>query len=187
MAPDGSQPLALGAQGTTSHRLAATVAGDGQINTAAFKQYSSSGGSTSDAECKYVLVPDVTPEAFEGFLKEVKAVVGDANVYVNLGGAAEQDGHSDYLHLPHFEDFFKVDEPEKYMASAHIQPASVEEVSQVVKIANKYKQPLHTVSMGRNVSSSKHAFFGWACLTLHACSSATAAPRYACVARRSWT
>lgn len=156
MAPDGGNGIVLSGDGTTSSRLAATVAGQDSQQSPyrkGFKAYSQPLSHQADSNSKpnYVLVEDVTPEQFECFVAEAKKIVGDENFYVNLTGKAEPDDHSDYLSLPHFEDFFKIDEAERFMASAHIQPASVQEVAAIVKLANKYKQPLHTVSMGRNL------------------------------------
>ncbi len=156
MAPDGASSIVLSGDGSTSNRLAATVAGQGSDQSAyrqGFKAYSRllDEHIESGSKPQYVLVEDVTPEQFESFVAEGKKIVGEENFFVNNTGKPEPDGHSDYLSLPHFEDFFKIDEPERFMASAHIQPASVEEVASIVKLANKYKQPLHAVSMGRNL------------------------------------
>ncbi len=156
MAPDGGNSIVLSGDGSTSNRLAATVAGQGSNQSAyrkGFKAYSRplDENIKSGSKPQYVLVEDVTPEQFEDFVAEGKKIVGEENFFVNTTGKPEPDGHSDYLSLPHFEDFFKIDEAERFMTSAHIQPASVEEVASIVKLANKYKQPLHAVSMGRNL------------------------------------
>ena len=42
-------------------------------------------------------------------------------------------------------------EPEERVASAAVAPATVEEVQQVVKVANQYKVPLYRISTGRNL------------------------------------
>lgn len=154
MAPDDGHDLVLSGQSTTSNRLAVTVAGEGADQSPyrkGFKAYSQplDGQHDSSSEPQYVLVDDVTPMQFESFVKEGKQFVGAENLFVNLTGQIEPDGHSDYLSLPHFEDVFKVDEAERFMASGHIQPGSVEQVASVVKLANKCKQPLHAISMGQ--------------------------------------
>lgn len=155
MAPDGSSGITLSGELTTSNRLAAVVAGQSENSPyrQGFKAYSQPLGQSAEDKEKpnYVLVEDVTPEQFERFVAEGKKIVGEENCFVNITGKAEPDGHSDYTSLPHFEDFFKVDDPERFMASAHIQPGSVEEVTAIVKLANECKQPLHAVSMVRNL------------------------------------
>src|SRR5271169_4814520 len=42
-------------------------------------------------------------------------------------------------------------EPEERIASAAVAPTSVEQIQQIVRIANQYKVPLYTVSTGRNL------------------------------------
>jgi FAD/FMN-containing dehydrogenase len=144
--------LSLSGEGTTSNRLAATVAGSKNHN-GAFKQLV---GNKADIESNgtgpdYVLAPDVTIEQFEGFIKEAQSIIGEANVHVNKSSKGQDQEKGDYLNLPRFTDFFPIDEPEKFMASAHLQPANVEEVQALVKAANKYTQPIHMISIGRNL------------------------------------
>ena len=43
-------------------------------------------------------------------------------------------------------------EPEERVASAAVAPAKVEEVQQIVRIANKYRIPLYPISTGRNLT-----------------------------------
>lgn len=148
-----ARSLTLGGEGTTSHRLAATIAGKADY-AGHFKNLI---GNTSAAirdhsdKPNYVLAPDVTREQFESFLREVKTISGDINVYVNVSSKVEDQEKGDYLNTPRFTDFFPINEQENYMASAHIQPASTEEVQKIVEAANKYGQPLHPVSQGRNL------------------------------------
>ena len=42
-------------------------------------------------------------------------------------------------------------EPQEYIASAAVAPATVEEVQAIVRIANQYKVPLYPISTGRNL------------------------------------
>ncbi|MCO5569152.1 hypothetical protein L7F22_022861 [Adiantum nelumboides] len=146
----GSTLPAVGGEGHESHRLAATVAG-GQNYKGAFKNRV---GNTSEAEARgkdYVLCPDVTVESFESWVKEVEGIVGKENVLINISSKSEDQAKSSYIDQPAFVDFFPIDDPEKYQASAQISPASVDEVSAVVKACNKYGQPIHAVSLGRNL------------------------------------
>lgn len=137
----------LGGEGTTSHRLATTVAGNG-AHEGAFKAMVGNKAGVAKNAARYVLAPDVTAEAFEAFIDDAKKAVGADNVHVNLSASIEDHERGDYLHQPRFHDFFPIDELDKYMASAAIQPASVEEVQAIVRAANKHGQPL--VSRGRN-------------------------------------
>jgi FAD/FMN-containing dehydrogenase len=144
-----------GGETTTASRLAATVAGSkdhsGHFkklvgNTTSAIQHHQSNGTPD-----YVLAPDVTIEHFEGFLKDARSIVGDEHVHVNISSKGEDQEKGDYLNMPRYTDFFPINDAEKYMASAHIQPANVEQVQKVVEAANKYGQPLHPISIGRNL------------------------------------
>ncbi|KXS09148.1 FAD-binding domain-containing protein [Gonapodya prolifera JEL478] len=137
---------AIGGEGTTSHRLASIVAGEGKrdkFKTVVHNKPSAMGHKD------YVLPPDVTENTFESFIEAVAAIVGVENVHVNYSGSAQDQ--SDYLNLPAFVDFFAIDDPERFMASSHIQPATELDVSEIVKAANKYLVPLHPISIGRNL------------------------------------
>lgn len=142
--------LSLSSEGTTSNRLAATVAGT-KDHVGAFKNMVGNKATVTDASQDYVLAPDVSVDQFLGFINEAQSIVGKANVHVNRSSQAKDQEKGDYLNLPRFTDFFPIDEPEKFMASAHIQPASVEEIQALLKAANKFTQPIHTVSIGRNL------------------------------------
>lgn len=143
--------LSLSSDESTSHRLAATVAGTGN-HIGAFKKHV---GNTKQAEDQinpsYVLVPDIKERDFLAFIGEARNIVGAEHVHVNVSDKASGHERGTYLEQPRFTDFFPIDEKEKFMASSAIQPGSAGEVQAVVRAANKYKQPLHAISIGRNL------------------------------------
>lgn len=100
-----------------------------------------------------VLPPDVSASAFREMLLEMAKVVGNDNVTVHTRQSmkADEDGH--YYNLPKEHDLFYVLEKEHFLAGAVVCPGSTEEVSAVVKLANKYLTPLWPVSIGRNLGN----------------------------------
>jgi hypothetical protein len=141
----------LSSTDSTSHRLAATVAGTGDHAGHFKKMVGNTKEAISSAKARYVLAPDVTEQAFLAFIDEVRGIVGQDNVYVNVSDSSKGLQTGTYLEQPRYTDFFPINDPEKYMASAAIQPATSEEVQRVVKAANTHGQPIHTVSIGRNL------------------------------------
>lgn len=85
-----------------------------------------------------VLPPGVSKQTFEQAVKEFRAIVGDEWVFVTLDELAPYSR----LMVP--------DDLSAHQASGAIAPASVEEIQQILKVCNKYKIPLWTVSVGRN-------------------------------------
>ncbi len=82
MAPDGGDSIVLSGDGSTSNRLAATVAGQGSNQSAyrkGFKAYIQplDENTKSGSKPQSVLVEDVTPEQFENFVAEGKKIVGE--------------------------------------------------------------------------------------------------------------
>lgn len=83
----------------------------------------------------------VTPEMFASALKEFAAAIGDKHVY-----SSEDDvGLYRDAYTPAWGEDYEL------TASAAVAPSSAEEVSAIVKIANKYMLPLYAVSTGRNL------------------------------------
>lgn len=88
------------------------------------------------------LPPGVTQTAFSKALQEFANVVGSDWVFTDPRDVALY-GDS-YTPFPQ--------EPDKqHVASAAVAPISVPEIQQIVRIANKYKIPLFTISTGRNL------------------------------------
>jgi len=84
------------------------------------------------------LPPNVSAAQFEHALAGWRAVVGDAQVVTSDAGLAA------YL------DPFAPGERAAFAASAALLPASVDEIRALLRIANRYRIPLWTVSTGRN-------------------------------------
>ena len=88
------------------------------------------------------LPPGVSEEAFRRALQDFANVVGQDWVF---------DKDED---VARYNDTFSpfVAEPEQQrVASAAVAPTQVEQVQQIVRIANRYKIPLYAVSTGRNL------------------------------------
>jgi len=89
-----------------------------------------------------VLPPNVTEAQFAAALGEFKTAVGADWVFSSDEDVAlYRDSYSIYWN-----------EPEERVASAAVAPAKVEEVQQIVRIANKYGIPLYPISTGRNLT-----------------------------------
>ena len=87
-----------------------------------------------------VLPPNVDAETFAAAVREFAAAVGAEWVFTS-----DED-------LEAYRDPYSLmrDTPRESLASAAVAPVSVEEVQQVVRIANKYKTPLYAISTGKN-------------------------------------
>jgi FAD/FMN-containing dehydrogenase len=89
-----------------------------------------------------VLPQNVSEADFNAALGEFRTAVGAQWVFSSDDDVAlYRDSYSIYW-----------GEPEERVASAAVAPAKVEEVQQVVRIANKYKIPLYPISTGRNLT-----------------------------------
>lgn len=155
---------------STSRRLAQTA---GTLNGHTFK---TTVGNTHTSATRYILPPDVAEEDFMAFIEAAKKVIGDANITINI--SAEHQAEADYERQPKFyvsaiisafkcitrsvlqilminqiirQDFFAIQPKEENMSSAVLQPKTADEVSSIVKLANKYKMPVSPVSIGRNL------------------------------------
>jgi 4-cresol dehydrogenase (hydroxylating) flavoprotein subunit len=84
------------------------------------------------------LPPELSERSLERALVAFRAVVGDDHVL------------TDQEEMREFRDPFWYETWDDYEASAVVQPASVEEVQAIVRLANEHKVPLWTSSQGRN-------------------------------------
>ncbi len=89
-----------------------------------------------------ILPPNVSDADFRSALREFETTVGNDWVFSSDADTA--------LYRDSYSPLWG--EEEERMASAAIAPASVEEVQEVVRIANKYKIPLYPISTGRNLT-----------------------------------
>jgi 4-cresol dehydrogenase (hydroxylating) len=87
------------------------------------------------------LPPGVSPTDFAAAVSHFETVVGKEWVFT-------KDEDVD-LYKDSFSPF--LGEPEERVASAAVAPDSVEQVQQIVRIANQYKIPLYAISTGRNL------------------------------------
>ena len=88
------------------------------------------------------LPPNVSEEEFASALSEFAQAVGDEWVFSSDEDVAlYRDSYSIYW-----------DEPEERVASAAVAPANVEEVQQIVRVANRYGIPIYPISTGRNLT-----------------------------------
>jgi (+)-pinoresinol hydroxylase len=87
------------------------------------------------------LPPGVTPTDFAAAIRHFETAVGKEWVFT-------KDEDVD-LYKDSFSPF--LGEPEERVASAAVAPDSVEQVQQIVRIANQYKIPLYAISTGRNL------------------------------------
>ena len=88
------------------------------------------------------LPPNVTEAEFASALGEFESVVGAEWVF-----SSDQD-------VALYRDSYSIywGEPEERLASAAVAPSGVEEVQQIVRIANRYGIPLYPISTGRNLT-----------------------------------
>ncbi len=86
-------------------------------------------------------VPGVSPSDFAKAIRQFEQAVGADWVYT-------RDEDVD-LYRDAFSPF--LGEPEERMASAAVAPSEVEQVQQIVRIANQFKIPLYPISTGRNL------------------------------------
>jgi len=85
--------------------------------------------------------PEVDPSVFSEVLRQFEAVVGKEWVFTS-----DED-------VALYRDAYSIlwGEPGERKASAAVAPDSLEQVQQIVKIANKYKIPIYTISTGRDL------------------------------------
>ncbi|KAF4981332.1 hypothetical protein FDECE_17707 [Fusarium decemcellulare] len=99
-----------------------------------------------------ILPPDVSADDFRAALVEIAKVVGDDNMTIQTGESTmmpDEDGH--YYNIPKEHDLFYILEKDYFLASAVVKPGSTEDVSAIVKIANRFLTPLWPISIGRNL------------------------------------
>ena len=85
-----------------------------------------------------VLPPSTSTAALDKALEAFRGVVGDAHVLTDSEQTAE------------FRDPFWHPDWDEYESAAVVQPASVQEIQAIVRLAGEHKVPLWTTSTGRN-------------------------------------
>ncbi len=94
------------------------------------------------------LPPNTSADAFARFISAVKGIVGDGNVRVITPHTQLVDGS--YFEPPKTHDPHHVVDQDYFVASAVVDPRSVPEVQELVRLANEYQIPLWPTSIGRN-------------------------------------
>ncbi|KAJ9494462.1 hypothetical protein H2202_010076 [Exophiala xenobiotica] len=105
--------------------------------------------SIKDADL--VLPPDVTAAAFREALRAMTDIVGPDNVSVCTREQMQPDEEGHYFNHPKEHDLFYIFEKDTFLAGAVVCPGCTEDVSSIVKVANKYLTPIWTTSIGRNL------------------------------------
>jgi len=85
--------------------------------------------------------PNVTTKVFNEALRSFEAAVGKSWVFTSEEDTA--------LYKDAYSPFFG--EPEERWVSAAVAPATVDEVRQVMRIANQHRIPIYPISTGRNL------------------------------------
>ncbi|KAF4422162.1 vanillyl-alcohol oxidase [Fusarium acutatum] len=112
-----------------------------------------------------VLPPGIGPSEHHQFFDELAKVVGNENI--------SRDASTGALVGPHqqqsYGDPYAIVNQDQHLPSGAVRPASVEEVQQVLRLANQFSIPLWTVSRGRNLGygGSAPAVAGSVVLDLH--------------------
>ncbi|KAF2019975.1 vanillyl alcohol oxidase [Aaosphaeria arxii CBS 175.79] len=110
-------------------------------------------GTSSKDDCVIqhrpaVLPPNVTPDIFDKFIRQVSDLIGAENVQIVTSKDNLDDGsyqHPTYTHDPHHvleQDFF--------LASSIVAPRNVSDVQNILRYANALPIPLWPISIGRN-------------------------------------
>ena len=85
--------------------------------------------------------PGVSPADFAAALRKFEAAVGEQWVFKSDEDVAlYRDAYSP-----------ERDEPTERLASAAVAPDTVEQVQQIVRIANEHRVPLYPISTGKNL------------------------------------
>ncbi len=87
-----------------------------------------------------ILPPGVSAERFASAIKELEGAVGKDWVFTT-----DEDLHAYRDHFSYIKD-----QPNELIPSAAVGPDTVEQVQAIVRIANKYKIPLYSISTGKN-------------------------------------
>ncbi|KAK5633895.1 hypothetical protein RRF57_009609 [Xylaria bambusicola] len=112
-----------------------------------------------------VLPPGIGASEHGQFFDELAKIVGDENI--------SRDASTGALTGPHqqnsYGDPYAIVNQNQHIPSGAVRPASVEELQQVLRLANRFGIPLWTVSRGRNLGygGSSPAVAGSVVLDLH--------------------
>lgn len=94
-----------------------------------------------------VLPPGISQSAFDAALSDLRGLLGPDFVKVNDIELVDGDYHA----VPLSHDSYHILDPDDMVPSAVCWPGNTEQVSKVVKWANKHKIPIWPISIGRNL------------------------------------
>jgi FAD/FMN-containing dehydrogenase len=103
---------------------------------------------TSSVPAPRALPPNTSLDAFSRFIIAARAVVTPDNLRVITPDTELVDGS--YYEPPKTHDPHHVLDQDYFIASAVVDPRSVPEVQELVRLANEYQVPLWPTSIGRN-------------------------------------
>lgn len=94
-----------------------------------------------------VLPQSFTEERLDKILDDIAKVIGSENVSRDCrdGNLEGPKGQVNY------GDIWPLAAPDEHQPSGAIRPATLEELQQVVRLANEHKLPLWTISRGKNL------------------------------------
>ncbi|KAI7968410.1 hypothetical protein EIK77_010572 [Talaromyces pinophilus] len=112
-----------------------------------------------------VLPPGIGPSEHCQFFDELANVVGDENISRDASTGALIGPHQQHS----YGDPYAIVSQDQHIPSGAVRPASVEELQQVLRLANRFGISLWTVSRGRNLGygGSSPAVAGSVVLDLH--------------------
>lgn len=94
-----------------------------------------------------ILPPGIGHATFQKILQELSEIVGPANVSLDASSGALEGPHKQNT----YGDAYVLTPENGREPSGAVRPSSVSEVQAVIRLANKYKFPLWTVSRGKNL------------------------------------
>ncbi|KAF5722423.1 vanillyl-alcohol oxidase [Fusarium mundagurra] len=112
-----------------------------------------------------VLPPGIGPSEHRQFFDQLAKVVGEENISRGASTGALIGPHQQHS----YGDPYALVNQDQHLPSGAVRPSSVEEVQQVLRLANRFKVPLWTISRGRNLGygGSAPAVAGSVVLDLH--------------------
>ncbi|KAM0387377.1 Vanillyl-alcohol oxidase [Fusarium culmorum] len=113
----------------------------------------------------HILPLGIGPAEHRQFFDELAKIVGDENISRDASTGALIGPHQQHS----YGDPYAVVSEDQHMPSGAVRPASVEDVQQILRLANRLGIPLWTVSRGRNLGygGSSPAVPGSVVLDLH--------------------
>ncbi|KAJ3461110.1 hypothetical protein MRS44_011977 [Fusarium solani] len=102
-------------------------------------------------EADLITPPDVTAASLRSALTDLVELVGQENVDIVHPERLMKDSETSYWNAPKDHDMFYVVDKGDFVPCAVVRPGNVDEVSKIVKLANRYLVPLWPISRGRNL------------------------------------